>query len=377
MLRTYKYKLYESKRLKNLHNSVNIAGIIYNHCIALHKRYYRLYKKHLNKYQLQKHITKLKKLVKHKFWSKLGSQAIQDITDRIDKAYKKFFDYVKNKTKQRVSPPNFKKVKKYKSFTLKGKVGYKLEDNVVSLNGYKYRFWLSRPIDGTIKTLVIKRDNIGDFYICVSLELEESKSNIATGNSVGIDFGLDKFLSLSDKQEIEAPLYHLKSLNKLKLLNRSLAEKKKGSKHRKQAKFKLSKLHMNIANQRRDYFHKLSNKLAAKYDNIIIEDLNLKAMQKLWGRKVSDLAFAEFVQILECKTKVIRIDRFYPSSKTCSSCFEVNKEINKDLKSLKTRKFKCNSCGLKIDRDYNASLNILRVGVSTLSTDTVRLAQAS
>jgi len=135
-IRTYKYKLYKTKKDKYIHNIVNISGIIYNHCIALHKRYYKLYGKHLNKFQLQKHLTKLKKKDRYAFWKKAPSQAIQDITVRIDNAYKKFFDYAKGKTKLRVSPPTFKAVKKYKSYTLKGKVGYKLEGNVISLNGY-------------------------------------------------------------------------------------------------------------------------------------------------------------------------------------------------------------------------------------------------
>ncbi len=220
LVRTYKYKLYHNigKGSKNLNNLINISGIIYNHCIALHKRYYRLYGKSLNKFQLQKHLTKLKKLQKYSYWKALGSQAIQNITERIDEGYKKFF-------KKQGGRPTFKKIKEYKSFTLKGKVGYKINDNVISLNGYNYKFWLSRPIDGKIKTVTVKRDNIGDFYICISLEIE-NKINITTGKNVGIDFGLKQFLTLSDNSKIDAPLFHLKNLSK----------KKKGSNNRKIAK---------------------------------------------------------------------------------------------------------------------------------------------
>ena len=371
-IRTYKYKLYRTRRSKHLHRTIDISGIIYNHCIALHKRYYRLYGKHLNKFQLQKHLTKLKKCDKYEFWKQVPSQSIQNITERIDEAYKKFFDYIKGKRKLKVSPPSFKAVKKYKSYTLKGKVGYKIEDNVIFLNGYKYKFWLSRPIEGTIKTVIIKRDNLGDFYICISLEQEESQSRAATGKSVGIDFGLTTFLTLSDTLKIEAPLYHLKNLKQLKKLNRGLSKKKKGSEKRKQAKLKLAKLHIKIANQRKDYFHKLSNKLASNYDHIFIEDLNMKAMQKIWGRKVSDLGFAELINILSYKANVEKIDRFYPSSKTCSVCRAVNHEINSDLNQLKNRIFKCKSCGHELCKDHNASLNIERVGASTLSIEDVR-----
>ena len=161
--------------------------------------------------------------------------------------------------------------------------------------------------------------------------------------------------------------------NKLKRLNRNLSKKKKGSNNRKLAKKQLAKLHIKIANQRKDYFHKLTNDLANNYDTIFIEDLNMKAMQRVWGRKISDLAFSEFVNILNYKTNVVKIDRFYPSSKTCSCCGTVNE----DMKNLKNRIFKCNSCNLEIDRDLNASVNIHRVGASTLRGETVRLTSVS
>ncbi|MBK3501424.1 transposase [Campylobacter fetus subsp. venerealis] len=124
---------------------------------------------------------------------------------------------------------------------------------------------------------------------------------------------------------------------------------------------------MKLANQRKDYFFKLSNELAKKYDNIFIEDLNLKAMAKIWGRKINDLAFNEFINILATKTNVIKINKFYPSSKTCSCCGYIKEDL-----SLKDRIFDCPNCKTKLDRDYNASLNIYRVGASTLRGEFVR-----
>ena len=367
-IRTYKYKLYKTKRLKHIHDTINISGIIYNHCIGLHKRYYRLYGKHLNKYQLQKHLTKLKKRDKHNFWKQVPSQSIQNITERIDEAYRKFFDYAKGKTKSKVSPPNFKKVNKYRSYTLKGKTGYKIEDNMISLSGYQYRFWLSRPIKGTVKTITVKRDHIGDFYLCISLDQEDDQTRAASGKSVGIDFGLKTFLTLSDHTEIGSPLYHLKYLKELKQLNRNLSKKQKGSKRRAKTKHQLAKLHIQIANSRKDHFHKLSNDLARKYDTIFIEDLNIKAMQRIWGRKIGDLSFSELVKILSYKTDVVRIDRFFPSTKTCNCCGH----INNDLKDPKIREWQCPSCGTDHLRDVNAAINIHRVGASTLGTENIR-----
>ena len=134
----------------------------------------------------------------------------------------------------------------------------------------------------------------------------------------------------------------------------------------------MAKLHIKTANQRKDYFHKLSNDLARKYDYLIIEDLNIKAMQRLWGRKINDLGFSEFINILSYKMNVHKIDRHYPSSKTCSSCGKINHEVNKTLSSLSDRQFHCD-CGLEIDRDLNASINIYnRVGASTLELGSVR-----
>ena len=153
----------------------------------MHRKYYKLFGKSLNKYQLQKHITKLKKLPKYSFWNKVPSQAIQDITDRIDKAYKLFFHNQKQGIKS--APPSFKKVKKYKSYTLK-QAGYKIKDNIIILNNRKYKFWLSRAIIGKIKTITVKRDNIEDYYICIVLEQEETNKNTTSGKIVGIDFGL-------------------------------------------------------------------------------------------------------------------------------------------------------------------------------------------
>ena len=361
MLLTYKYKLYKSKKTKHIDELINIACSIYNHCIALHKRHYKLYHKSLNKVKLQKHLTKLKKLDKYKKWNNLGSQAIQQITERIDNAYKKFF-------KKQGGLPSFKKRIKYKSFTLKGSVGYKLKDNVICLNGYDFKFSKNQTInaDDKIKTLTIKRDNLGSFYICVSLETKD-KNHITTGKSVGIDFGLRTFLTLSDNTTINSPLIYLKSLKELKTKQRKLSSKKIGSNNRARARLELAKFHIKLANQRKDYLFKLASDLAKKYDNVFIEDLNLKAMAKIWGRKINDLAFNEFINILSTKTNVVNIDKFYPSSKTCSCCGYIKNDL-----SLKDRIFDCPNCNTKIDRDYNASLNIFRVGASTLSGEFVR-----
>ena len=372
-MKTYKFKLYQHKRNRYLERQIDLAGIIYNHCIALHKRYYRLYGKSLNVYALMKHLTKLKKLPKYSDWNSLGSQAIQDIAQRIDRGYKLFFRNREHGIKS--SPPSFKKVKKYKSFTLK-QAGYKLySDNRIKIGDRIYKYHKSREIEGKVKTVTVKRDSLGDLYIYVVCETSNNEILPRTGKSVGYDFGLKMFLTASDGKNIVSPEFFKQSQKQIAKLNRELSKKQKGSNHYKQAKRRLAKAHKRLADKRRDFHFKLALKLASEYATICIEDLNIKAMQKLWGRKISDLSHSSFVNILkyQCSktgSTVIEIPRFYPSSKTCSACEFVYEEL-----TLGDRKWTCPNCGILHDRDLNAATNIHRVGASTLGVETVRPTQ--
>ncbi|MCQ2822711.1 transposase [Helicobacter pylori] len=380
MLITYKQKLYKNDKNRRIDTLLRRYGVFYNHCIALHKRYYRLFKKYLKLNDLQKHTTKLKKTHRYAFLKTLGSQTLQDLTERIDKAFKKFF-------KKQAKLPRFKKVANYKSFTFKSQVdkktglnkgvGFEIKDNVVSFNGYSYKFIKTYALIGKVKTLTIKRDNLDDYFLCLVCEIEDKPNKqTACDKSVGFDFGLRTFLTGSDNTKIESPLFFSKYLPLIRACNRSLSKKKRGSHNRLKAKLRLARLHRKIKNLRTDFFYKLANSLAKQYSHIFIEDLNMKAMQKLWGRKVSDIAFSEFVKILENKAHVVKIDRFYPSSKTCSNCLSVDENFNKDIKKVgktdEERKYHCKHCGLVIDRDLNASINIHKVGASTIGVEFVR-----
>ena len=201
-------------------------------------------------------------------------------------------------------------------------------------------------------------------FVC---EQEQSNEVIArTGKSVGFDFGLKTFLTASDDKDIESPLFFKQNSNAIQKSNRELSRKKKGSANRKRTRLELARLHNKIANQRKDFHFKLARNLSGEYAVICIEDLNMKAMQKLCGRKISDLGFSNFVKILEYQasktgSQVVKIPRFYPSSKTCSVCGLVLDEL-----PLKVRQWTCADCGTEHDRDKNAAINILRVGASTL-----------
>ena len=363
-MRTFIFKMYHAKRNKHLHRSIDLAGRIYNHLIALHRRYYRLFGKHLGKSRLQKHITKLKKTKRFSFWNELNSQAIQQICDRIENAYTLFYRNLKRHV--RTAPPSFRKVKKYRSFTLK-QSGYKFQSdsNKVTIMGREYRFFKSRDIEGKIATVTVKRDAIGDLWLFVVVEEQAEIPQIRTGNSAGLDFGLKTFLTRSDGVKITSPLFFKQDRKHLVQLCRKLSSKKKGSRNREKARLALAREYRRIADRRRDFHFKTALALAKEFAQIAVEDLNMKAMQRLWGRKISDLGHASFVKILEweCRkhgTKFVMIDRFAASSKTCHVCGE-----KYDALTLKERHWKCAYCGTEHDRDINAAINILSWGVSS------------
>ena len=163
-MKTICFKLYHSDHNNALMRQINIAGLIYNHCIALHKRYYRLFGKHIHAFQLMKHLTKLKHTKHFRYMCKLGSQAVQNIAERIENAYTLFFENLKRKV--RTSPPKFKAVRRYKSFTLK-QAGWKLDEACgrIKLGNKWYGYFQSRRIEGKVKTVTVKRDAVRDIYV--------------------------------------------------------------------------------------------------------------------------------------------------------------------------------------------------------------------
>ena len=383
VIRSYRYKLYNSGKNDVLIKDIELYSEVYNHCVGLYNRFYKLYKKNINKYVLQKHITKIKGRYKSR-WNKLGSQAIQDITDRLDRAYSLFFSNLKKKV--RTSPPSFKSRKRYQSFTLK-QAGYKLnqEENEVIINKRKYKYFNSRCFDGNVKTLTVKRNHKGEIYIIFSVEQEvKLKVGFETGKMAGFDFGLMTFLMDSDGKKFVSPQYLSESFKKLKELSRNLSKKKKGSNNRKKAKMQLISLHEKICNQRNDWQWKMALELVRSYDVICLESLSFLQMQKdenlkskkqkkNRARKVLDLSPGSFIDKVKYKAeeygkKVIFINKWFPSTKMCNECTYVMSDLPEHI-----REWTCPNCGTHHDRDHNAAINILREGISSLGIGGVRL----
>ncbi len=365
MHKTLKYRLYRSKQNKHLVRQIESAASVWNHSVALSRRYYRLYGKHLSVNRLMKHIAKLRR--RNPYWQRLGSQAVQDVCQRLDRSYQRFF---KDK---KAGKPSFKKRTLYRSFTLK-QAGWKyLGNGRIRIGARTHRFVESRAIEGTIKTVTIKRDRCGDLWLCFSVEVPDVEPMEVGRNSraMGFDFGLKDFLTDNEGKRYKAPEPFKASLNRMAQLSSDFSRKEKGSNHHKASRLRVAKLHRRLADQRRDWHFKLAHTLCDEADVICLEDLCLSGMKTLWGRKVSDLGFAQFVSILEWVAlkrgkRVVKIDRFYASTKTCSNC-----GYKQDL-SLSDRSWSCDNCGSLHDRDQNAALNICREGASSLGLGDVR-----
>ena len=289
MRQSFQFKLFRSKRLRHLDRTIDVASEIWNHSVALKNRYYKLYGKGLPKLKLQTHLAKLRNGRKT-HWKAVGSQSVQAITDRLYLAWEAFF---KGDIKR---PPTFCKRRKYRSLTLK-QAGYKvLGHGRIKILGRNYRFNQSRPITGGIKTATVRRDALKDIYVTFSCDrVPHPEQAPKTGLTAGADFGLKDFLTLSTGEKIAAPQPLKAKLRHVRKAQRVLSRKQKGSQARQRARLDVARVHKQVANVRNDWQWKQARLLVMVFDLLAFETLRLKAMHQLWGRKVGDLGFADFL----------------------------------------------------------------------------------
>lgn len=354
---TYKYKLYSSKKNKRLNKMLDETCFVWNHALALQKRYYSLFNKYISCSRMQSHFAKrIKRNLLH-------SQTVQEILQRLDSSYNRFFKRLSKR------PPKFKRRTDFGSFVFK-QGGFSLNGNTFHINTINttFKFFLSRQYQGTIKQVKVKRSPLQEYYICIVTDGQpQTYTKTHNGASVGIDFGLKTYLTLSDGNVVTNPQFLKKNLSLLRKSSKDLSNKCKGSNHRKQAKLSLNRVYEQIVNSRKDFQYKLAHKLCGCYDYIFIEDLNLQGMSRLWGRKVKDLAHGKFIDILysvanKYGVTVHKIDKWYPSSKLCDC------EYKYDKLSLHEREWICPECGQIHDRDIHAAQNILRRGIYELGS---------
>ena len=354
---SYKFKLYRTKHTSHLDNMLSEACFVWNHALSLQKRYYTLYNNYASATQMQKHFAK--RIKRHY----MHSQSVQEVLQRLDAAYKRFFQH---KAKR---PPKFKKHKDFKSFVFK-QGGFALCGNTFRINSVKkdYRFSYSRPYEGKVKQVRLKHSPKGDWHIYIVTDAKPKRfAKTHDGASIGFDFGLKTYMTSSDGEKIQNPQYLKKGLKKLRKASRRYSKSSKTSSWVDSARMSLASLHEHISNQRKDFQRKLAHDICRRYDYIFIEDLCLTGMTRLWGRKVNDLAYGQFVSILEQVAMkygcvVHKIDRWYASSKMCD-CGYKNVKL-----TLRDRTWVCPVCGCVHDRDIHAAENILRRGIYELSS---------
>jgi putative transposase len=224
-----------------------------------------------------------------------------------------------------------------------------------------------REVSGQLRSVTLSKNKCNQYFVSILVETEvEIKQN--TGRSIGIDLGLKHLCILSNGIKIDNPRWFRETQAKLKRAQQHFSRKTKGSSRYNQQRLKVAKLHLKVANQRKDFQHNFSTWLVNNYDTILTEDLNVKGMVKnrRLAKSISDASWSSLVSMIAYKSNWYgrsfhKIDRWYPSSKTCSSCG--HKETNM---GLHVRDWKCPSCGTEHDRDLNAAVNILHKGLDDL-----------
>ena len=332
---------------------------LYN--LALDQRIsaYRQYRKHISAYTQMGQLPELKEAFPQ--FREVGSQCLQDVIDRLDKAFKAFFQRVKEH-KGKVGFPRFKGYGRYDSFTLK-QTGWKLEGRYLTIARIgRLKLFLSRPVMGDIKTVTLRRSASGKWFITFSCDNVPKRIAPVTGQEVGIDVGIQSFAVDSDGNKIGNPKYFRQYEKLLCRRQRSLSRKKRGSNRRTAAKMLVAKCHEKIAHQRKDFLHKTANYYIQNYDIIHVESLVIQNMvrNRHLAKSIADSSWGMFFDMMSYKAEnagrtVIKVPP-HNTSQNCSACGE------KVLKSLAVRTHRCPFCGLVLDRDHNAALNILRAG---------------
>ena len=369
-MKVYKFKAYSKAKDGVQDRLITRFGLVRNYAVRMMERYYKQYGKTLSAFELQAHIAKKKRLDcrTSRMVEGLPSQAVQECIGRVYKGLRNFFSYCKRKkagkVADRVRPPRCRKARHNKSYTLL-QAGYKIDGNHVVLQGRRYGFHKSQEIKGKVKRLTIKRDRCGDIWFIVLTDWSDAQTMPKTGNAVGLDFGLKTFLTRHDGVKIVMPLFYKRSMKELAKAQKRLARKVKGSNNRRKARLAVARLYRRIKNLRNDWQWKVARSIVKEFDIICIEDLNLDGMKRLWGRKVSDYGFADFVAKMEhlaqkSGKEVRKVDRWLASSQTCHKCGHKNP----DTKNLKVREWVCPHCGTHHDRDVNAAIIVLTAGTS-------------
>lgn len=366
--RTYKFRLYPNReQVELLVRHFGCARFVYNHFLNQRKEQYRLTGKSDNYYAQAKSLTELKKQEATAWLKEVNAQSLQFALRSLDAAYTNFFQ-------KRAKFPSFKSKHTKNSFTVPQHVsiaGGRLFFHKFK-EGIKCR--VHREITGKVGKATISKTPSGKYFVSVFTEEEYVTPVKKSGKAVGVDMGLKDLLITSDGEIFKNNRNTKRYERKLAKAQQHLSRKKKGSRGFENQKLKVARIHEKIANSRADYLHKCSISIVRRYDTICIEDLNVKGMERnhRLAKSITDASWGNFVSMLTYKAewngkKVVKVDRYFPSSQTCNVCGYVNKQT----KDLSVREWECPVCHTHHNRDVNAAINILRFGINHTSAGTV------
>ena len=340
---------------------INHNRWVYNHGLALKKRYYRIYKKNLTWQAMCKHFTKIKKR-NRKWLNEITAQSIQQELLHLDKAYKAFF-------RKQNRYPRFKR-RNYSgrySFPQRLEICDSKHLRIPKVGKIK-----SGEIDTSLtpKTTTIRRDGTGVFYISFVYEINEVEppKEIDQDKVIGIDLGVKHFLVTDSGEKIENPKFLAKTEKGIKKAQQNLSRKEKNSKNREKERLKLAKKFKKYRNKKNDWQHKQSKRIVDESQAIIAEDLSVKQMMKnrRMSKVIFDASWDACIGKIKYKCRLYgkhfaQVDKYFPSTRLCSDCGHKNNDLK-----LKDRSWNCPSCGVWHDRDINAAINIKKKGLEDL-----------
>lgn len=379
MLRAIKIRLYPNKEQEQtLNKTLGCYRIVYNHMLALKQESYNKDKTNLGLGELSKYLLgTLRKDEQYAWLKEENSQVLQQAIRQMLSAYNNFF-------KQNNGFPKFKSKKDRQSALFP--IGAISKRNTFEtrhitltqpLKNIKFRcsdlyLRMLQKYSKNIRSATLSKTKSGNYFLSILVEMEDAelKKFEHTDKQVGIDLGVKYFVITSDGDVFENKHFLKKEEKKLKRLQRQLSRKVKGSNNREKQRVKIAKLFERMSNKKEAYIHYVANELLKSYDTIFMEDLNVNGMTKnhYLAKAIREVGFSRLKQVLTNKAlvndkKVISIDRFYPSSKTCSKCGYKKEDL-----TLNDRSWVCPNCGTKHDRDINAAVNILLEGKRMLAT---------
>ena len=372
MLRAYKYRIYPTDEQKVLFaKTFGCCRFVYNWALNLKITAYKERKETLGNVYLT-NLMKSELKVAHEWLSEVNSQSLQSSLRNLDTAYTNFFRNTKA-----VGFPRFKSRKDKQSFLCPQHCRMDFEKGTITIPKAKdIPAVLHRKFKGMVKTVTISMTPSGRYFasVLVDTSMQEMKpSEPMRDTTVGIDLGIKSLAVCSDGRTFANPKNLQRSLDLLKLLQKRLSRKQKGSSNRNKARICVARLQEHIANSRKDNLHKITHALThdSQVRTICMENLNVKGMQRNHhlAQAVGDASFGTFLTLLEYKCRwygvnLIKIDRFAPSSKTCGKCGYVYKGLK-----LSERSWTCSECGTHHDRDFNAACNIKEFGLKALPTE--------